>query len=138
MDWDRWFLVAGTRKVSKYNTISYKNETIQIPPGHAGCKVNVLESEGRIEVYHGDDCLVIHEVNLEYMKTRAKKFERKVSANGYFKYDGNGYRLGGLLSGKKVIIKELDQGRKIVVFLDGMLVEEFIKKPKNVKKQKRT
>lgn len=138
MDWDRWFLVEGTRKVSKYNTISYKNETIQIPPGHASCKVEVLESEGRIEVYHGDECLVVHEVNLEYMDIRAKKFERMVAANGNFKYEGNDYRLGGLLSGKKVLIKELDQGRKIAVYLDNVLVEEFLKKPKKVKKRKRT
>lgn len=136
IDWDRWFLVTGTRKVSKYNTISYKKETIQLPPGHAGCKVEVLESEGRVEVYHKDDCLVSHEFNIDYEKVREKRFQRKVKANGYIAYRGVDYYAGGILSGKTIIVRELDQGKKIAIYLDGNLVFDCDKKKKRVKRIK--
>ena len=131
MNWHRWFLVEGTRKVSKYNTISYKRETIQLPPGHAGCKVEVLESDCRFEVYHDDDCLAIHEVDLELIDIKAKKFKRKVARNGNIKYKRNEYYVGPILSGRDVFVREIDQGLKIAVYHEGKLVEEFDKKEKN-------
>nr|MDO8117313.1 DDE-type integrase/transposase/recombinase [Candidatus Sigynarchaeota archaeon] len=125
IDWERWFLVAGTRKVTKYSTISYKRETIPIPPGHAGCKVDILDAGDRFEIYHGDDRLASHVVDMDFMKIRNKEFERKVNKDGYVKYRGCMFPLGSLMAGKQIIIKEMDQGRKIAVYCDNVLFKEF-------------
>ncbi len=125
IDWDRWFMIAGIRKVSKYNTISYKKETIQVPPGHAGCKVEVLDNGDRFEVYHGDTRLASHVVDMDFMRIRNKEFERKVNKDGYVKYRGWTFPLGSLMAGKQVIVREMDQGRKIAMYCDGVLYKEF-------------
>jgi transposase InsO family protein len=128
VDWDRWFLITTVRVVSKYNTISYKKETIQLPPGYAKCKVSIAEIEGRFEVYHGDTCLASHDVDLAIEAICNKTQERKVNSNGIVKYHRKEYNAGSLLAGKTVTIRETCQGHKIAIYFNGVLVKEIDKK----------
>lgn len=130
LDWDRWFMTMGTRKVSKYNTISYKKETIRLPPGYMGCKVSIVDCDGKFGVYYKDMCLATHVVNPDFMAIRNKVFQRTVGPNGIVKYLGESYNIGSLLAGKKVIIRETCQECKIAIYIDGVLFNEYDKKKK--------
>jgi len=130
LDWDRWFLTMGTRKVSKYNAISYKKETIHIPPGYMGCKVSIMDCDGKFEIYYKDTCLATHVVDPDFMAIRNKAFQRTVGPNGIVKYLGESYNIGSLLAGRKVTIRETCQGCKIAIYIDGVLFNEYDKKKK--------
>ena len=134
IDWERWFLITGTGKVTKYNTISYKKETIQLPPGYMGCKVTIMDCDGTFEVYYKDSCLASHSVDRDFMIIRNKKFQRTVSQNGIVNYRKQYYNVGSLLAGKKVIIRETCNGTNIAIYVDGILFAEFDKKTKKASK----
>ncbi len=136
IDWERWFLISGTRKVTKYNNISYKKETIQLPPGYMGCKVTLMDCDGKIEVYFKDCCLASHVVDQDFMAIKNKKFLRTVSPNGLVKYRQQAYNVGSLLAGKKVIVQETCNGTKIAIYIDEVLFEEFDKKIKKASRNR--
>jgi len=125
IDWNRWILSQGTRKVSKYNTISYKTRKIQLPPGYVGCKVEILESDDKIEVYYRDSCLKTHALNKRAVEKESTKIIRKITVNGTFTYKNRYFYLNTEYSGKKVEIKEYNHGNRIAVYKDGILIIDF-------------
>ncbi len=52
------------RKVSKYNEIHYKAQKFNIPPGFSGTKVEVIEFEDKIEIYHKENLIITHAYNV--------------------------------------------------------------------------
>jgi len=127
-DWDRWLQSITSRKVTKYNTVSYKRETIQLPPGYMGCRVDVIERENVIEVHYKSKCIVTHEINRDFARIRNKAFLRKINQQGYVKYKNVDYRVDPVLAGKHVTIKETNNGAKIVIYIENTFFCEYTKK----------
>jgi len=130
INWDRWLTISDKRKISKYNTISYKKEVVQIPEGYAGCIVEVLEVDDKLEVYYEDKCLMTYTIDMEYLRLKNKQFTRKIDNKGYLKYRLQKYKLDPMLAGKYAKVKEICNGKKIVVYIDDVLFNEFEKKEK--------
>ena len=140
VDWNRWILSKGTRKVSKYNTISYKTKTISLPPGYMGCKVEILEADDQLEIYFRDTCLKSCAQPQKVAPQPNKTVLRKVTRNGTFSYNRRYYLLGPEHDGKVVEIKEYNDGKRIAVYKDGVLLVDLDKsegKPKQKTKKKR-
>jgi hypothetical protein len=125
VDWNRWLVVTSTRKVTKYNTIAYKKETIQLPPGYMGCKVDVVEGENAIDVLYKEKQVANHVINRDLGRLKEKPFLRKVNAAGFIKYKGGEYRIEPLLAGKQVLVKVIDDGKKIVIYIDNTFFAEY-------------
>jgi transposase InsO family protein len=51
VNWDNWLQENEERKVTKYNTISYKAQNFVVPHGYMRAKVDVIEYEKKIEIY---------------------------------------------------------------------------------------
>ncbi len=60
VNWDKWLHEIGQRKVTNYNTISYKAQNFEVPPGYMRAKVDVIEYEDKIEIYHKDKLIITH------------------------------------------------------------------------------
>jgi len=60
MNWTRWLHEVEQRKVSKYNEIHYKAQKFKVPPGFSGTKLDVIEYEDKIEIYHKEKLIVNH------------------------------------------------------------------------------
>ena len=127
VDWNRWILSQGTRKVSKYNTVSYKAKNFTLPPGYMGCKVEILESDDRIEIYFRDKCLKTYTFRKKTIQKNSKEIIRKVAGNGTFKYKNKYFCLNTEYSGKIVEIKEYNNGSRISVYHNGILIIDFDK-----------
>lgn len=125
IDWNRWLVVTSARKVTKYNTIAYKKETIQLPPGYMGCKVDVVEGENAIDVLYKDKHVATHCINRDLGRLKEKPFLRKVNAAGFIKYKGSEYRVEPLLAGKQVMVKVIEDGKKLAIYIDNTLFAEY-------------
>ncbi len=47
------------RRVTKYNEISYKSQKYHVTPGYSGIRVEVIEYEDKIELYHKERLLIL-------------------------------------------------------------------------------
>ena len=128
VDWNRWILSKGTRKVTKYNTISYKAKRIALPPGYSGCKVEILEADDHLEIYFQDTCLKSAEERFhKAAPPRGNPIHRKITKNGTFSYNRKYFSLGPKYSGKIVEIKEYNNGKRIAVYEEDVLLLDFEK-----------
>ncbi len=134
-DWDRWLKMIASRKVTKYNTVAYKKETIQLPPGYMGCKVDVIDREHALDVQYKGTCITTHEINQDFARIRNKAFLRKINIQGFVKYKSKEYRVDPVLAGKLVTIKETDNGKKIAIYIDNTIFIEHLKKTSEKKER---
>jgi len=125
VDWNQWVNTHLQRKVTKYNLISFKGESLAVPPGYAGCKVDVVELEATVEIYHRDNLLVSHPVDpARFLPGRETK-SRKVAHNGIIQYKGKYLTVGYKLAGQVVEVWEASAGTELLVYLGGVLLKKF-------------
>ena len=125
VDWGRWTARLETRKVTKYNTISFKGKGLAIPPGHAGLRVEVRFLDGMLEVYYKDVLLATHVVDPAELADLGPSKTRRVSNAGTIGYKGTHYTVSYKLAGKIVTVREANAGTLLLVYLDGVLVKEI-------------
>jgi len=121
--WDKWLHESDQRKVTKYNTISYKSQKFDVPPGHMRAKVDVIEYEDKVEIYHADKLLITH---LYQVLREAKKNHldtRRIRINGTISYKGKDYTVDYKFGGKTVEVQEINQGKDLLVYLNGKLIK---------------
>ncbi|MHA1456410.1 MAG: DDE-type integrase/transposase/recombinase [Promethearchaeota archaeon] len=121
--WDKWLHESDQRKVSKYNNISYKGQKFDVPPGHLRTKVDVIEYENRIEIYHGDKLLITHLYQVLDKSGKNDLITRRIRINGTISYKGKNYTVDYKFGGKIVEVQEINQGRDLLVYLNGKLIK---------------
>ena len=124
VNWDKWLQETQQRKVNKYNTISYKGQTFEIPPGYVGSKVDVIEYENKLEIYHKDQLLIIHPYKIALFSKKPTYSTRHIRKNGTISYKGKWYTIDYKLGGKSVEVQESNNGRELLVYLDGILISK--------------
>lgn len=122
INWDKWLNEIAQRKVSKYNTISYKRQRFDVPPGYMLTKVDVIEYENKIEIYYKDKLLITHPYKVQINPERKPKQTRKIRKNGTISYKGTWYTIDYKLAGKSVEVEETNSGRTLLVYLNGVLI----------------
>jgi transposase InsO family protein len=121
--WDKWLHESDQRKVTKYNTISYKGQKFEVPPGHIRAKVDVIEYEDKLELYHDDKLLITHLYDvLDHFK-KNDRITRRIRINGTISYKGKDYSIDYKLGGRTVEVQEINQGKDLLVYLNGKLVK---------------
>lgn len=125
VDWNRWLVIKECRKVSKYNTISYKTHILTVPEGYMGCQVDILEASDQIEIYYHDACLNRYHLPQDLIGIVKRTDERRVGRTGKISYHGRYFLLGSAHAGKRALIKETQTGTKIAVYIENLLVKEF-------------
>jgi transposase InsO family protein len=117
IDWDAWIVTPLRRKVSKQNIIEIEGHKFQLPPGHAGLRVEIRRYEDRYEVFSGNVLLDTFKKAPQNVKD-PNAIERKVSAVGTFKYKRRAYYVDYKLAGKVVRIQEAVNGKELLIY-DG-------------------
>jgi transposase InsO family protein len=120
VNWKRWLHEIEQRKVNKYNEIHYKTQKFHIPPGYSGTRVEVIEYEEKIEIYYRDNLIMTHSYNVPIKQKRKK---RKITHNGTIKYKGKDYNIDYKLAGKTVEVQEINEGKNLLVYLNGVLLK---------------
>jgi transposase InsO family protein len=120
VNWKRWLHEIEQRKVNKYNEIHYKTQKFHIPPGYSGTRVEVIEYEEKIEIYYRDNLIMTHSYNVPIKQKRKK---RKITHNGTIKYKGKLYSIDYKLAGKTVEVQEINEGKNLLVYLNGVLLK---------------
>lgn len=126
VNWDKWLNESDQRKVSKYNTISYKGQNFEIPPGYSLLKVTTIEYEDKLEVYHKDHLITSHPYRVSIKSNKNEKKVRRIRKNGTISYKGKWYTIDYKLGGKTVEVQETNNGQNLLVYLDGKLVNTLI------------
>ncbi|MHA1660349.1 MAG: DDE-type integrase/transposase/recombinase [Promethearchaeota archaeon] len=121
VNWNRWLHELSQRKVNKYNEIHYKAQLFSIPPGYSGSKVDVIEYEDKIEIYFKENLITTHPYGAIIRPEKIVKNKRKIRKNGTIAYKGRTYSIDYKLANKTVEVQETDNGRKLLVYLNGML-----------------
>jgi transposase InsO family protein len=121
--WDKWLHETDQRKVTKYNTISYKGQKFEVPPGHLRAKVDVIEYEDKIEIYHEDKLLVTHLYQVLGKSKKNYLITRRIRINGTISYKGKDYTVDYKFGGKTVEVQEINQGKDLLVYLNGKLIK---------------
>lgn len=62
------------RRVSKYNEISYESQKYHVTPGYSGIRVEVIEYEDKIELYHKERLLITHSYNIPIAQKHTKTY----------------------------------------------------------------
>ncbi len=125
VDWNQWVNAYFQRRVTKYNTASFKGLPIAVPPGYAGCTVDLLELEDRVEVYHHEVLVCTHlRSPAEYLPGRRRTF-RTIATNGTIQYKKRWITIDYKLAGKKIEVIEADGGKTILIYLDKVLVKQI-------------
>lgn len=119
VNWDRWFNEQVQRKVNKYNQILYKAQTFEVPPGYVGSRIDVIEFEDKIELYFKERLIITHPYEITVLQ---KKQRRKISKNGTIMYKGSHLTVDYKLAGKTVEVQEINEGRQLLVYLNGILI----------------
>lgn len=119
INWDRWLHNSDERKVTKYNTISYKAQNFEIPPGYSLSKVIVIEYEDKLEIYHKDRLLITHPYSVALNSKKKGSVSRVIRKNGTISYKGKWYTVDYKLAGKMVEVQETNKGRTLLVYLNG-------------------
>lgn len=123
VNWNRWLHELEQRKVNKYNEIHYKAQLFSVPPGHSGSKIDVIEYEDKIELYFKENLLATHPYGAIIKPENTVKCKRKMRKNGTIAYKGKDYSIDYKLAYKTVEVQETDDGRKLLVYLNGILVK---------------
>jgi len=123
VNWEKWLRVSDQRTVTKYNTISYKAQNFDVPSGYMRAKVEVIEHESRIEIYHEDKLLITHPYQVPLNSKKKTLLSRRIRINGTISYKGKDYSIDYRLGGKTVEVHETNQGRNLLVYLNGILVK---------------
>ncbi|TFG05686.1 MAG: transposase [Promethearchaeota archaeon] len=121
--WDKWLRESNQRKVNKYNTISYKSQKFEVPPGHMRAQVDVIEYEDKIEIYHKDKLLITHFYDVLEINKKNYLITRRIRINGTISYKGKDYTIDYKFGGKTVEVQEINQGRELLVYLNGHLIK---------------
>ncbi|MGM0470640.1 MAG: DDE-type integrase/transposase/recombinase [Promethearchaeati archaeon] len=125
VNWDKWLQETQQRKVSKYNTVSYKSQEFEIPPGYVRAKVDVIEYEEKLEIYHNDQLLIVHPYNVALFSKKSYSSIRRIRKNGTISYKGKSYSIDYKLGGKRVEVQESNNGHVLLVYLDGILINNL-------------
>jgi hypothetical protein len=125
VNWNKWINNYLQRKVTKYNTLSYKAQDIQIPAGYMGCNVDLLELEDRIEIYHQEKLICTHSRNPDSYLPSRKAILRKIAQNGTIQYKNHWHTIDYKLAGKKVELQESAEGTVLLVYLDRVLLKQI-------------
>lgn len=120
VNWKRWLYEVEQRRVTKYNEISYKSQKYHLPPGYSGTRVEVIEYEDKIEIYYRDCLIQTHSYNIPIKQERLK---RKITKNGTIMYKGRPYTIDYKLAGKVVEVQEINDGKNLLVYLNGVLLK---------------
>jgi transposase InsO family protein len=122
VSWKKWLYEVETRKVSKYNEISYKSQKFKVPLGYTKMRVDVVEYEDSLELYYKDKRLINHPYRVPVQK---KRKTRKITHNGTIRYMGTYYTIDYKLAGKIVEVQEVNNGQGLLVYLDGVLLKKL-------------
>jgi transposase InsO family protein len=125
IDWNLWINSYLQRKVTKYNTISFKNNAIQLPEGYVGCQVDLLELEDRIEIYHNDGLVFTHLKSAESYFPADFPIIRTIAHCGTIKYKKHTITIDYKLAGKKVEIHESNGGSLLLIYLEKRLLKQI-------------
>lgn len=120
VNWKRWLHEIEQRKVNKYNEIYYKTQKYHVPPGYSGTRVEVIEYEDKIELYYRDHLIMTHSYNIPIKQKRKK---RKITHSGTIMYKGKPYSIDYKLAGKTVEVQEINDGKNLLVYLNGVLLK---------------
>ena len=120
VNWTRWLHEVEQRKVTKYNEIHYKAQKFNIPPGFSGTKVEVIEYEDKIEIYHKEKLIITHVYNVPIA---IKRKTRKITSAGVIMYKGKYYTIDYKMAGKTVEVQEINAGKNLLVYLNGVLLK---------------
>ena len=123
VNWNRWLHELTQRKVNKYNEIHYKSQLFSVPPGYSGSKVDVIEYEDKIEIYFKENVITTHPYGVIIKPEKIVKSKRKIRKNGTIAYKGKGYSIDYKLANRTVEVQEADDGRKLLVYLNGKLIK---------------
>lgn len=119
IDWDKWLYTSEERKVTKYNTISYKGQHFDIPPGFSLSKVMVIEYDDKVEIYHKEVLIISHPYIVGGPFHKKAVNLRVIRKNGTISYKGKWYTIDYKLAGKTVEVQESNNGRTLLVYLNG-------------------
>ena len=122
VNWNRWLHELEQRKVNKYNEIHYKSQLFSVPPGYSGSKIDVIEYEDKIEIYFKENLIITHPYNVSIITKKIGKSTRKINYSGEISYKGKHYTIDYKLAGKTVEVQESDDGRKLLVYFNGVLI----------------
>jgi transposase InsO family protein len=122
VNWNKWLHEMSQRKVDKTNQISYKAQKFEVPPGYSGSKIDIIECEGKLELYFKDKFLITHPYKVEINPEKIGLKTRKIGKNGTISYKGKYYMIDYKLAGKVVEIQETNLGRNLLVYLDKVLI----------------
>jgi len=128
VDWNKWIHTYVQRKVTKYNRLSYKGEKIDIPPGYAGCRLDLLELEDMIEIYFHEDNVCSYQKQPLEIRPGGRKNIRTIAQSGTVRYRTQVYTVDYKLAGKKVEIKESADGQELLVYLNKVLIKRLSRK----------
>jgi len=120
VNWSRWLHEVEKRKVNKYNEIYYKSQKFHVPLGYSGTKVEVIEYEDKIEIYYREQLLISHPYNVPI---NIKRKKRKITHSGTIMYLGKPYTIDYKLAGKTVEVQEINDGKNLLVYIDGVLLK---------------
>jgi putative transposase len=120
VNWNRWLHEVEERKVNKYNEIHYKSQKFNVPPGYSGTKVEVIEYEDKIELYYREHLITSHPYNVTILLKRQK---RKITHAGVIMYKGKPHSIDYKLAGKTVEVQEINEGKNLLVYLNGVLLK---------------
>jgi len=120
VNWDRWLHEIEFSNVNKYNEIHYKTQKFHVPPGYSGTKVEVIEYEDKIEIYYRERLLITHPYNVPIL---SKQKMRKITSNDNIMYQGKPYSVDYKLAGKTVGVQEINEGKNLLVYLNGVLLK---------------
>ena len=123
MNWNRWLHELSQRKVNKYNEIHYKSQLFSVPPGYSGAKIDVIEYEDKIEIYFKENLIITHPYGPIIKPEKIVQSKRKIRKNGTIAYKGKTYSIDYKLANKTVEVQETDGGRKLLVYLNGILIK---------------
>jgi transposase InsO family protein len=123
VNWDRWLQILARRKVTKCNQISYKAHHYDIPPGYSGSRIELIEHGDRIDFYWKDQLLTSHPVHQALPRVNQKMTKRKIRLNGTVSYKNKQYTVDYKQAGKTVEIQEINHGRDLLVYLNGILIK---------------
>jgi transposase InsO family protein len=123
VNWNRWLHELSQRKVNKYNEIHYKSQLFSVPPGYSGSKIDVIEYEDKIELYFKDNLIIAHPYGAIIKPEKTPKSSRKIRTNGIIAYKGKSYSIDYKLANRTVEVQETDDGRKLLVYLNGVLIK---------------
>lgn len=125
--WERWLGEFNSRKVTKYNEIKYKGHQFDVPSGYSGLRINLIEFDGTLEIYYHDQKLCAHPLPDFGQIIINKKEFRKISKAGVIKYKGSGYSIDYKLAGKKVEVRELNEGSILLIYFQNQLIKQIQK-----------